>query len=302
MNVLGDFVKVVKNFAERYEGKWKDATRFYTVTDMGCRFLIPDGRNLMNSLTYTRVIVVYVDELSSKVGLNELRRIALSMTKPAEEEHEFNISQDVYIFLIRKMYGSFHSRRQGRDIYLFFNVVKFGSMNQIKFRIWKILGRLFIKRAEGIVKSCEDKVGIQPYGFLKELVEFFMKIGEKMYQTAIRNIKKIVKPIRKAVSSAVSPKNNNAIRDATKDAIIREQTQNNLCEEKLHTGCMKNSLKNVCSSTSNSISNSNINNIKSEECEDDVDDEFDLVFGDRPVAPDEYIPARIKNAGIPFVE
>ena len=205
--MIFEIIKDCRNFVADWEYKPIDATRLYTVNYEldeefpAFRLLIPDGKN-MCSLTYTRVIVLPIYEANSKTPLGFFGKLAREMTEPTFEEKCIRsakipegsvISQTVYIFIIKRMLGTFHSRRVGNDIYLFFNSSKL-TRTQIEYRIKKILGSLFLKRAEKIVEATKDKIGKEPYGYLAEVVEFFRKIGEKLFKRAMRYFRLIESP------------------------------------------------------------------------------------------------------------
>lgn len=180
-------IKPIREFlVQEYKG-FVDATKLYSSCDFGYRLLIPDSKNELGRISYTRLFWVEVDTLSAKISTNELKHIAESLIPPAKEETPYNISQNIYCFVIDKMIGRFKSRKVNNDIYLFFNRKKLGS-NQIKFRVYKIIGRLLIKRAEKIIESTYNKIRNEPYGWLQRLVQFFLELGHKLVKIASKNI------------------------------------------------------------------------------------------------------------------
>jgi len=205
--MLLDWIKKIRDFIVSIERRDIDVTKLYSVNDFGGRLLIPDGRDELNRFSYTRVIWVTVDELSAKTPVTGLRYIAESLTPRTAEERPHNVHQTVYIFAIRKMLGRFHSKRIGNDIFLFFNAVKLG-LNGIKFRVYKIIGRLFIKRADKIVEATREKIGKEPYGFLKDLVEFFISLGTRMVDIARKSLSNITNAIRRSNSNATTSNSN----------------------------------------------------------------------------------------------
>lgn len=183
-----EFVKEIKNFSVDLVGMSVNATELYATDEDGnYRLLVPDSIGDDGRVKYLRILWVNVHELSSDVDVKGLRKIALENTPKPSADRGYNISQNVYIFVIENMIGTFRSRRVGKDIFLFFSGKKLGE-NQSKFRAWKIVGRLLTKRASGIVESTKKKIGKEPWGPLKTIVEHFTRLGEKMVKLAEQNI------------------------------------------------------------------------------------------------------------------
>jgi len=220
------------------------------------RFLIPDGLNIHNSPTYTRVVIVYVEELSPRISLELLAKIGEDLSEETFEEKcagasgslASTVSQTVYVFLIRKMLGTFHSRRRGNDIFLFFNTSKL-TETQIKYRLFKILGRLFIRRAERIVESTEEKIGRRPYGYLAEIVEFFKRIGEKLLNKAMKFLRSVEAPLPKKLKDVLrrlskgsksAPNNNIAIRYSIR-TVSKSELHHTTSTSNYNKGCKSNS-------------------------------------------------------------
>lgn len=210
LEIVSDCIEFIMDEESRLD---YPATNLYTYMERDdglpyLRMLIPDGFNATESITFTRVIIVPIDEASSRVPIDYLAKVARDMTEEPLAEKAVRassnamlglgvgsaISQTIYIFLIHRMIGRFHSRMIAKkDLFLFFNVSKMTRV-QVEYRIKYILGKLFLKRAEGIIKSTYEQIGKEPFGYLARVVEFFQKIGNKLYRSAMRYFKKIERP------------------------------------------------------------------------------------------------------------
>jgi len=228
-----EFLKEYKNFLVELGGSGYKATELYAVDEEGnFTQLIPDGLNEIGRPKFIRVCLVHVDTLSSNVRVDELRKIAQDLAPKAPADKGFNISHTVYAFVIDKMIGQFRSRRVNGDIFLFFNGKKFNE-NEIKFRMWKIVGGLLIKKADRIVESTREKIKKDPYGYLDRVVKWFKRIGEKMYRLGVKNIKKKSGAIRQGNYNinTTSINSTSAHKDNRRSQVVNSSLVNEVVKE-----------------------------------------------------------------------
>jgi len=180
-----DCMNIIKKFWSKRGVQWH-VYEHYAANEFGFKLAIPtkedDGR-----VRFTIVSYIKLDELNTNAKNEFLRKITDDLLPRLNiESHSWFIEQRVYFFNIKKIKGGFmRCRRQKYDFFYFFSGL---PTNQVKFRVYKILGRLLISRAEGIVKSCKRKIGSEPYGYLREIVDFLTELGQKLYRTGIKNI------------------------------------------------------------------------------------------------------------------
>ena len=218
---MQEFLKEYKNFLVELGWNNFKATDLYAVDEDGnFTQLIPDGIGEDGRPRFMRVCLVHVDTLSSSVTADDLRKIAQDLAPKAPADKGYNISHSVYAFVINKMIGKFWSRRVNGDIFVFFNGKRFNE-NEVKFRLWKVVGGLLVKKSERIIESTKEKIRKDPYGYLRTVVDWFKRIGERMYKLAVKNIK----PKRKVGVIRDSNSNTNTTsKDSTNATLDRRRS------------------------------------------------------------------------------
>ena len=145
----------------------------------GWRLLIPSKIKKDSRVAFTEVVCVQLAEIYANWDFEILEAIASKEVPRPSWIKDEDIAEKFFIFLADKMVGIIKSFRVGNSIFTFFHTGKLTPM-QIKHYVYKILGNLFIIRGEKIIESTISKIGKRPYGYLKELADFFLQIGYKL--------------------------------------------------------------------------------------------------------------------------
>jgi len=189
--MVAEILKDIRDMLVRATGLNIDISKYYAANEDYWRLLIPDEAAEGSRFKYTEIVCCYIPEIFAEWSHQVFRNICLNETPKPEEERDTNVRARIFIILYEKSDKPVRSRRIGNDIYLFFNLNKL-TRTQIKFYLFKILGRLFLKRSEKIVEATRRKIGRDPYGVLADIVEFFKEIGQKMFSL----YKKFINAIR----------------------------------------------------------------------------------------------------------
>jgi len=175
--------------------------QLYIESEYGFKLAIPTGIVEGDRIKYDIFVyleldrVVLVDEEQKPIIernklLSKLRKMAdEKIGRLIVENHPTFIGCHFYAFNIKKIVGKFlRSTQIGYNKYCFFSRL---ARNQVKFRVFKLLGAWLKKRGEGIIRRKREL-----FGYLEKLVEMFLSIGEKLYDIGVRNIILKRKPIK----------------------------------------------------------------------------------------------------------